>query len=69
MPGPCGWMGNPIAGFPSLSPQLPVCQTLSPLLPPIIVPQLAGMAFGFRGDSEVFGLINAVSRLPRVGRE
>jgi hypothetical protein len=36
-------MGNRFAGFPSLCPQLPVCQTLSPLLPPIIAPQLAGM--------------------------
>jgi len=43
MPGPYGWTGSPIVGFPSLCPELPARQNLSPLLPPIIAPQLAGM--------------------------
>jgi hypothetical protein len=35
-------MGKAFAGFPSLCPQLPAYQTLSPQLPPNFAPQLAG---------------------------
>ena len=34
---------DPFSGFPSLCPQLPVCQTVSPWLSPNFAPQLAGI--------------------------
>src|ERR1700737_5229066 len=45
---------NPLAGFPAPCRQLPVCQTLSPLLSPIITPRLAGIGAWF---SELFGAL------------
>jgi hypothetical protein len=56
-------MGIPFVGFPPLCPQLPVCQTLSPQLPAIFVPQLAGIGAWLPELFELFGLINGVSRL------
>jgi hypothetical protein len=47
-------------GFPSLCPRLPVYQTLSPRLPPIFAPQLAGTGPWQPELFELFALVTGM---------
>jgi hypothetical protein len=56
-------MGDPLAGFPSLCPQLPAYQTLSPRLSSNFAPQLAGTGPWPPELLELFALINGMFRM------
>ena len=61
--------GDLFAGFPSLRLRLPVCQTLSPRLPPNFAPQLAGTGVSLPELIELFGLINGMSSFRGMRQE
>ena len=61
--------GDPFAGFLSLRLRLPVCQTLSPRLPPIFALQLAGTGPWLPELLDLFVLINGISRMIGMRRE
>jgi hypothetical protein len=62
-------MRDPFAGFPSLCPQLPAYQSVSPRLPPNFAPQLAGTGPWPPELLELFALINGTSRMFGMRRD